>query len=84
MDRPSVAIKGAPGIKGFGERLACVRQMRCLTQLELSIKTKLHVAAVSHFETGQRRPSAANLRTLCMALNVSADYLLDSHVDSAP
>ena len=76
---PQRAIKGKPGIEGFAERLQCVRQMRRLTQSELAEKTGLKAAAISHFETGQRKPSLKNLRALCMAMNVSADYMLDSH-----
>ena len=44
----------------------------------LAEKLELPPAEVSHWETGQRLPGAANLRKLSVALNVSADYLLDS------
>lgn len=77
MKHPPSAIKGHPGIRGLGERLACVRQMRLMTQLDLSKKTKLKPSAISHFEVGSRRPCAENLRRLCLALNCSADYLMD-------
>lgn len=82
MSRLPKAIAGKPGIAGFGERLACIRKIRQLTQVQLSRKTKLPPTALSHFECSGRRPSCENLRRLCMALNCSADYLLDSHVDS--
>jgi transcriptional regulator with XRE-family HTH domain len=79
MVRPEKAVRGKPGIAGFGERLACVRQMRLMSQADLAQKTRLKSSAVSHFECGRRTPSAQNLRTLCLALNCSADYLIDSH-----
>ena len=78
-ERPLAAIKGKPGTRGLSERLACVRQMRGLTQADLGRMARLQGQAVSHFECGRRLPSADNLRALCIALNVSADYLLDSH-----
>lgn len=74
-----IAIKGRAGTKGFGERLKCVREMRRMTQAELAARLKIPPAGVSHFETGQRLPGAENIRKLCIALNVSADYLLDCH-----
>lgn len=76
--RPEGAIKGTPGVEGLGERLKCVREMRRLTQADLAVKLEVPPAEVSHFETGQRLPGAKNLRKLCIALNVSADYLLDT------
>lgn len=76
---PSSAIEGKPGVAGLGERLQCVRLMRGMTQAALAKKTGLMKEAVSHFECGQRLPSANNLRKLSLALNTSADYLLDSN-----
>lgn len=78
MSRPEKAIKGRPGIHGLGERLSCVRQMRSLTQAELAQKTKQKASFISHVECGRRVPGSKNLRDLCVALNCSADYLLDS------
>lgn len=76
---PNGAIKGREGVEGFGERLKCVREMRRKTQADLAEKLEIPPAEISHFETGQRLPGARNIRKLCIALNVSADYLLDSH-----
>jgi transcriptional regulator with XRE-family HTH domain len=55
--------------------------MRGLSQSDLATKTGLQPAAISHFETGARRPSFENLRRLAVALDVSTDYLL-GRVDS--
>lgn len=76
---PAKAIKGKPGVEGLAARLACVREMRGMTQMDLASKTGLKDTAISHFECGRRLPNAENLRTLCIALNTSADYLLDSN-----
>lgn len=79
IDRPPFAIKGAPGLNGFKERLACVRKMRCQTQEELAKKVGLKPCHISHFETGNRLPNLKNLRALSVELDVSCDYLLDTH-----
>lgn len=50
--------------------------MRKLSQAELAAKAGLQPAAISHFETGARRPSFDNLQRLAAALDVSTDYLL--------
>lgn len=60
----------------FPERLRRAREIRQLSQAELAARAKLQPSAVSHFETGGRRPSLDNLRRLADALSVSIDYLL--------
>lgn len=50
--------------------------MRDLSQSELAKRSGLAPSAVSHFETGARKPSFANLRRLSDALDVTTDYLL--------
>lgn len=60
----------------FPERLVKARKMRGLSQEELAEKSGLKAAAVSHFETGARKPSFDNLRKLADALDVTSDYLL--------
>jgi transcriptional regulator with XRE-family HTH domain len=70
-----------PGIEGFKTRLKIIRDIRGLTQAELAEKAGFQPSHISHFETGERLPSADNLRSLCIALNVSADYLLDTDND---
>ncbi len=64
------------GIPGLGARLAAARIQRDMTQLELARKARMAPRAISHFEVGARRPSAANLRRLCIALGCSSDYVL--------
>jgi hypothetical protein len=82
MNRPKAAITGRPGIEGLGERLECVRKMRCMSQSDLATKIGLKPITggmmVSHWECGRRAPHVKHLRAICLHLNVSADYLLNS------
>lgn len=47
-----------------------------MSQSDLAEKTGLMPSAVSHFETGRRSPSFANLKALADALKVTTDYLI--------
>jgi len=60
----------------FPERLRAAREKRDLSQADLATKADLQPSAISHFETGTRKPSFENLRKLADALSVSIDYLL--------
>jgi transcriptional regulator with XRE-family HTH domain len=60
----------------FPERLRTARDYRGLNQSELAVKAKMQASAISHFETGTRKPSFDNLRNLADALDVTTDYLL--------
>jgi transcriptional regulator with XRE-family HTH domain len=60
----------------FTGRLKAAREMRKLSQGELASRAGLQPSAVSHFETGARKPSFDNLRRLGDALEVNIDYLL--------
>ena len=62
--------------KKFEERLRMAREFRKLNQSELASRAGLQASAVSHFETGSRKPSFDNLRRLADALRVTTDYLL--------
>ena len=68
--------KSSPSEETFKARLREARETRQLSQADLATKTGLQPAAVSHFETGARRPSFDNLQRLAAALDVSTDYLL--------
>jgi Zn-dependent peptidase ImmA (M78 family) len=57
--------------------------MREMSQGQLADCTKLQPSAVSHFETGSRKPSFDNLRRLADALSVTTDYLLGRVDDPA-
>ena len=60
----------------FPQRLRAARELRELSQGRLADRAKLQASAVSHFETGARKPSFNNLRKLADALEVTTDYLL--------
>lgn len=60
----------------FARRLENTRKMRNLQQAELAKKAGLQPSAISHFETGTRKPSFDNLRRLAQALDVTVDYLM--------
>ena len=60
----------------FPDRLRTARERRGLSQGKLAERTGLQASAVSHFETGSRKPSFDNLKRLADALNVTTDYLL--------
>lgn len=60
----------------FPVRLREARELRNLNQGELAARSGLQASAVSHFETGNRKPSFDNLHRLAHALDVTTDYLL--------
>ena len=60
----------------FPDRLRRAREYRGLTQGELADRARLQPSAISHFETGTRKPSFDNLRLLADTLDVTTDYLL--------
>jgi transcriptional regulator with XRE-family HTH domain len=60
----------------FPTRLKAAREKRQLNQEQLAERAKLQASAISHFETGKRKPSFDNLKRLADALGVSTDYLL--------
>ena len=68
--------ESSPSASLFPERLRAAQEKRELHQAELAEKTGFQTSAISHFETGTRRPSFDNLRRLAEALDVSTDYLL--------
>lgn len=66
------------GLEGLPARIKLIRETHKMTQRDLAEKANLTADHISHFECGQRLPSVPNLRALAIALNTSADYLLDS------
>lgn len=60
----------------FPDRLRKAREYRGLNQAELAQKAGMQPSAISHFETGNRKPSFDNLRILADSLDVTTDYLL--------
>src|SRR5260370_40041578 len=60
----------------FADRLRTARESRKMSQSDLAEKAGLLPSAVSHFETGRRSPSFANLKALADALKITPDYLI--------
>ena len=54
-----------------------------MNQGQLAHRARLQPSAVSHFETGARKPSFDNLKRLADALSVTTDYLLGRVDDPA-
>lgn len=65
-----------PSRSVFTKRLIATRKLRDLSQDGLAKKAGLPATAISHFESGARKPSFDNLRKLADALDVSIDYLM--------
>lgn len=55
-----------------------------LSQTALARRIGTTPAAVSQWEAGRRTPSATRLRSLCMALEVSADSILGLGTATVP
>lgn len=60
----------------FRRRLRAARALRGLSQSDLAERAGLLQSAVSHYETGSRRPSFTNLRRIAEAMEVTTDYLV--------
>ena len=60
----------------FPLRLRIAREYRGWNQGELATRADLQPSAISHFETGTRKPSFDNLHLLAETLDVTIDYLL--------
>lgn len=72
------------GHRIFPRRLRAAREERGLSQVELADQAGLQQSALSHYESGARRPSFTNLRRLSRALDVSTDYLIGNSSSRAP
>jgi transcriptional regulator with XRE-family HTH domain len=78
---PATSPPSTPPSAIFPDRLRCAREYRGLTQGELAERAGLQPSAISHFETGTRKPSFDNLRLLADTLDVTTDYLLGRVAD---
>jgi transcriptional regulator with XRE-family HTH domain len=65
-------------------RLRRVREFRGLTQREMgdAIATRFERASYTRFETGTRRMTAETVARLCLALDVTAEFLLLGRIES--
>ena len=68
----------------FPEHLAQLRKERGLTQTQLAEKIGVHVAQVRRYEAGTSQPTLDVIRSLAVALGVSADELLFAEDERGP
>lgn len=60
----------------IGKRVAARREQLKLTQAQLAEKTELTPKYISNIETSHSIPSIKSVMQLCVALDVTPDYLL--------
>lgn len=66
----------------FGKQLRAIRERRDYSQTSLGKVAGISSTSIAHFEADKREPSAANIRKLAKALDVTADYLLELSDDT--
>ena len=64
----------------FGTRLKEVLEERGMTYEDLAEKAYMSKMAICHYIKNDVLPTADNLKAICLALNVSSDYLLGLEV----
>ena len=67
----------------IGRRIRKLRLMRELTQEQLSRKAGISLSFLGHIERSTRKLSVETLYSLSIALNCSADELMDTGMHSA-
>ena len=70
-----MSTSGDPA-RALRENLREFRKLREMTQVQMSLKSAVGAASISHFETGQRTPTIGTLVKLADALDVTVDALL--------
>ena len=68
--------------KDLGARVKRLRRELNITQEQLAEKVGISTSFLGHIERGTRVASLETFVALCNALNVSADYLLQSSITS--
>ena len=61
----------------LGKRIKQAMKLKNIKQYELAEKTYITQTTISRYITGERTPDAINLKAICEALDVSADWLLE-------
>lgn len=65
----------------IGARIRYFRELKHLSQKEFSKCIGVSNTRVSNWEAGVNRPDADLIADICRVLNISADELLDIHLD---
>lgn len=60
----------------FGQRLASLRKVKGISQLELAQLLNLGQSTIAMYETDKRQPDVATIRNIANIFHVSIDYLL--------
>ena len=60
----------------MGERVRKCRRARGMKQEELADQVGVSCSFIGHIERGEKKASAETIVSLCRALDISADYLL--------
>lgn len=68
----------------FAARLVAARKSALLTQQQLSDRASAHVTQIRRYEAGSSQPTLDLLRSLALALNISADSLLFDEDERGP
>jgi len=68
----------------FPKRLAALRKQRGLTQQALADQVGVHLSQMKRYEGGTSQPTLDVLRSLAVALSVSADVLLFDEQERGP
>ncbi len=66
-----------------GARVRSARLVLGLSREELAEQIDISILFLGYIESGQRGPSLTTFQNLCLALHVSADYLLFGKTDTA-
>lgn len=80
LDTNNIEIRS---LKTIGERVKYLREKYKLSQVQLSIRTNLSNTGVSAIENGEGDPYKMYMDTIvsiCRALNVSLDAMLDNYI----
>lgn len=60
----------------FKDKLKELRTSRNLSQMQLSVKTKISQSAIAKWELGKTEPTASAIITLAKFFNETTDYIL--------
>jgi transcriptional regulator with XRE-family HTH domain len=68
----------------FPQHLAALRKQKGLTQLQLAERVGVHVVQLRRYEAGSSQPTLDVIRSMAIALGISADALLFATDERGP
>jgi transcriptional regulator with XRE-family HTH domain len=68
----------------FSEHLAALRKQKSLTQQQLAERIGVHVVQLRRYEAGSSQPTLDVIRSMAVALGISADELLFAADERGP